>query len=143
MSPDSANVAAFLTTIQDCQQRLRQLRGGYLAAGASRVDPVFALSGRPFAVHAGANKTEYDGCLTLGLVVRTADGREYDLEVDLLWTDRTWRIDTAARADEDGRGRRLVRELPQRTPADLPSCLQQLQAAVTDLAVFEDWVLAK
>lgn len=143
MTADSASVATFLAAVQDCRERLRRLRGRYLAAGASRVDPVFNLSGRPFTVHEGESSTEYDGCLTLGLVVRNAEGREFDLEVDLLWTDPTWRIDTSARADEDDGGHRPVRELPQRNAADLPSCLEQLRAAVDDLAVFEDWVLAK
>jgi hypothetical protein len=140
MDAASVDVASFLSAGQDRIEQLRQLRQDFMAAGATNASVTFNLSGRPFNVHQAGSVIEYRGCLALGLIVHAADGREFDLGVDLLWSDEAWLIDTEAWVGNDDGGQDLLERLPHRTAVDLPSCLRHLQAAVGDLARFRSHV---
>lgn len=141
MDTHSRSVVSFLSDIQDRREQLQALRAHYLAAGASRARIGMNLSARPFKAHHGGAVAQYQGCLPMSLYVSTADGREYELSASLLWQEHAWRIETELRRENDGGGWDLVHELPARTAVDLPSCLQQFQAAIADLAGFQDRVL--
>ena len=76
------------------------------------------------------------------LIVKGSDGRDYDLSVEVLWNPERWTIKTEARVDvETGQG--VLRQLPERTASDLSTCMEQIRAAVGDLASFEDLVPGK
>lgn len=143
MDTQSRSVATFLAQIQDSKTQLQILRGHYLAAGASRARIGINLSARPYKVHGDGAATEYDGCLPMCLYVTTTDGREYELGASLLWHQRAWRIETELRQESADGSWDLVHDLPARTAEDLASCLQQVQAAIADLAGFQDRIFGR
>ena len=73
------------------------------------------------------------------LIVKGSDGRDYDLSVEVLWNLERWTIKTEARVDVET-GQDVLRQLPDRTASDLSTCMEQIRAAVGDLASFEDLV---
>ena len=136
----STSAMAFLEAIQDAQSVLTKVWGQYSAQGASSIQRVLTLSGRPFAVTTGSTSQEFRGSLVLGLIVEGRDGRKYDLGVDLMWDGQSWTIDTEAWVSDEIRNQVLLRELPRRRTTDLAACLSALRGAVGDLASFQDLV---
>jgi hypothetical protein len=114
----------------------------YTQAGARPGRPHLHLSARPFTVSEKEHE-RFRGSLVLGLIIHGADGREYDLGVDLLWDENAWTIETSLWVANEAGGQDLLRQLPDRMASDLSVCLSQLQEAVADLASFRDIVCAK
>ena len=140
MDADSRAVFAFLESLQDAMYRLGEIQGHYALRGTRPERPFLVLSGRPFSIHEKESARQFHGSVALGILLRAADGREYQLGVDVLWDSERWTITTEAWVEADDGGQHLLRELPARSPADLNACRQQLKEAVEDLLRFEDLV---
>ena len=112
----------------------------YQRRGTRPKRPFLVLSGRPFRIHEGESTREFHGSVGLGLLVEGADGREYQLSVDVLWNADCWALTTEAWVEVESGGQTMLRELPERTATNLSACLQLLAAAVKDLVAFEDLV---
>jgi len=140
MDAPSQHVAVFLEALQDAMQRLRQVHGHYVRRGTAPARPFLNLSGRPFSIHEREAIRQFHGSIVLGLHIKGSDGREYELAVDVLWDAERWTITTEAWVEADAGGQDILRQLPERTTADLTGCVAQLATAVDDLVRFEDLV---
>jgi hypothetical protein len=120
--------------------RLGEVHGHYVRHGTTPNRPFLVLGARPFRIHEGGSVRQFHGSVALGLIVKGADGREYDLGIDVLWDDARWTIQTQAWVESHANGQNLLRELPERTAEDLEKCIEQVGAAVGDLVGFDDLV---
>jgi hypothetical protein len=137
------HAAALLEALQDAMQRLGQVHAHYVRLGTAPARPFLTLSGRPFSVHEDGSARRFHGSIALGLHVTGADGREYELAVDVLWDAERWTITTEAWVEADAGGQDLLRRLPERSATELRVCIEQLAAAVGDLEGFDDLVPRK
>jgi hypothetical protein len=140
MDDPSRSVAIFLESLQDAMRQLGDVWGHYLRRGIQPNRPFLVLSGPPFRIHEGDAVRQFHGSIALGLQVKGADGREYELTVDVLWDAERWTITTEAWVEADPGGQDILRALPERTAANLDSCIDQLRAAVGDLSSFDNVV---
>ncbi len=140
MDAPGQHVAAFLEALQDAMQRLGQVHGHYLRRGNAPARPFLNLSGRPFSIHAGESVRQFHGSIVLGLHIKGTDGRQYELAVDVLWDADRWTITTEAWVEADAGGQDVLRQLAERSAADLDGCVAQLATAVGDWVGFEDLV---
>ncbi len=136
MTPESENVTGFLESLQARMEQLQHIWSVYSETGAQPGRPHLTLSGRPFSIGVKGEPVEYRGSLAMGLIIAGQDGREYDIGVDLMWDEEKWIISTQAWVEGDAGGQDLLRELPQRSACDLQRCIEQLEAAIADLASF-------
>ena len=143
MDNSSSAVVAFLESLQDARARLAEVWSHYSAKGATRIQTVFNLSGRPFTVADGRASQEYLGSLAVGVLVVGPDGREYDLTVDLMWDVEAWTIDTEAWVADETQNQVLLRALPRRSATELDACRAKLLEAVDELKSFDDVVFGK
>jgi hypothetical protein len=143
MDGPGRDVAAFLETLQVAMDRLGTIRNLYSRRGTRPGRPSLTLSERPFSVHEAGSVRQFDGCVTVWLPITGSDAREYELGVNIRWDERCWTITTEAWVDAEEGGQHLLRELPERPAVDLATCLEQIGAAVEDLASFEDLVPGK
>jgi hypothetical protein len=140
MDMASQHVVTFLESLQDAMQRLGQIHTHYVRRGTAPARPFLVLSGRPFSIHEAAAVRGFRGDVALGLTVRGADGREYELAVDALWAADGWTITTEAWVEAGTGGQDLLRNLPERSAVDLSGCIRQLGEAIGDLLGFGDLV---
>lgn len=140
MDAPGQHVAAFLEALQDAMRRLGQIHGHFVGRGIAPRRPFLVLSGRPFSIGRGEPVRRFQGSVALGIHLEGADGREYELAVDVLWDAEGWTITTEAWVEAESGGQDLLRALPERTAADLGGAIQHLEAAVGDLVAFEDLV---
>jgi hypothetical protein len=75
--------------------------------------------------------------------VEGADGREYELVVDVLRDAERRTIQPEACVAADAISQDLLRLLPKWTSTDLDGCVQQFREAIEDLVEFEDLVPGK
>jgi hypothetical protein len=143
MDAPSRSVAAFLESLQDAMKRLGDVWGHYLRHGTEPNRPFLVLSGSPFSIHEGDAVRQFRGCVALGLQVKGADGRKYELGIDVLWDAERWTVATEAWVEAGAGGQDLLRQLPERTAPDLDGCLAHLGAAVGHLVSFADLVPGK
>jgi len=129
----SQSVTAFLESLQDARRQLGQIWSKYVRRGTRPGAPVFHLHG---------SERRSQGGFSFALIVKGSDGRDYDLSVEVLWNPERWTIKTEARVDVET-GQDVLRQLPDRTASDLSTCMEQIRAAVGDLASFEDLVPGK
>src|SRR5882762_5955301 len=130
MDIPSQSVTAFLESLQDARRQLGGIWSKYVRRGTRPGAPVFHLHG---------SERRSQGGFSFALIVKGSDGRDYDLSVEVLWNPERWTIKTEARVDVE-RGQDVLRQLPDRTACDLSTCMEQIRAAVGDLASFEDLV---
>ena len=133
MDVSSQNVAGFLSGLQQAQERLRQLHQALIIRGCRRCERHLTLSASPFTIHEVEHTREFIGSVALGLTVRGADDREYDLVIEALWDRAGWTIQTQAWVEAEEGGLTLLRELPERFSPDLSICLVHLREATEDL----------
>jgi hypothetical protein len=139
MDEAGRSVAGFLESLQDAMRQMDAVREHYQRRGTRPGQPHLVLSGRPFRVHENSAVREFNGCVSLGLIVRGADDREFDLGVSVMWDSELWTLTTEAWVESD-RNQDLLRALPERTASDPDTCRGQLTAAITDLLHFVDLV---
>jgi hypothetical protein len=143
MDSNSTAVVALLESLQDARARLVEVWHHYSAKGATQIQTVFNLSGRPFtAADAGASQ-EYRGSLAMGLLVVGPNGREYDLAVDLMWDGEAWTIDAEAWVADEKQNQVRLRALPRRSATELDACRTKLLEAVDELKSFDDIVFGE
>ncbi len=140
MDEPSQSVVQFLGVLQGAMQQLAGIWGHYQRRGAEPGRPALELSGRPFTIEQGTSARSFHGCIALRLPIRGAGACDYELSVNILWDDAAWTITTEAWRDLASGEQDLLRELPERSAADLEACLEHVRLAVADLAGFEDLV---
>lgn len=140
MDASSSSVAAFLESLQDAMKELGNISHHYLRRGTQPGRPFLVLSGRPFAIHRGDSLRQFHGSVGLGLMVTGADGKDYELGVDVLWDLDCWTLTTEAWVETKDGGQKMLRKLPERTATDLSACSELLAMAIKDLRTFEDLV---
>ncbi len=140
MDAASRDAAALLRGLQEAREHLGAVWSHFTRRGARPGRPYLVLSGRPFTVHESGGARQFEGSVALGVLVRGADDREYQLGIDLLWDERGWAVTTEAWVEQPEGGQTRLRALPERTASTLHECLAHLEAAVEDLLRFEDLV---
>jgi hypothetical protein len=143
MDEASCHTIEFLEALQEGMCRLGDTWGYYVGRGARPARPFLVLSGRPFRVHEMGSSREFNGAISLGLEVKGADGKEYELSVGVLWSGERWTITTETAVVADAGGQSLLRELPERTAVDLSGCTEHLLSAIDDLVGFADLIPTK
>jgi len=143
MDDSSRHTTAFLESLQHAVRQLGDVRNHYqrLATGPDR--PYLVLSSYPFRVHEKSTVREFNGSVAIGLHVRGADSKEYELGIDILWDSERWTLITEAWVEADEGGQNLLRKLPERTASDSEGCRRELTSAVADLFKFDDLVPRK
>jgi hypothetical protein len=132
MDVPSQNVMAFLEALQDAKQRLHEIRMQYhRRCGRSGVE-IWSVGGEP--------RDSQGGILGVDLPVMGSDDRRYELAVEIAWNTERWTIRTEAWVDAAAGGQECLRALPERTASDIHTCVDQIRAAVDDLASFADLV---
>jgi hypothetical protein len=96
MDTPSQNVTAFLEVLQDALRQLGQVWAHYRQLGTQPNRPVPSLGRRE---HETARSVR--GSIELVVPIRGADGRSYNLSVELLWNSERWSITTCAWVDTD------------------------------------------
>jgi hypothetical protein len=132
MDPSSQNVIAFLSQAQHSMSRLKELSEQLTSQGAKPEAPTISLSGSPVRIRANDPSRSFDGCIAFVLPVMTADGKDYELGVDVFWDETGWTLLTEY-AVEGADDWELLHAWPERQADELDSALDHLRAAVEDL----------
>jgi hypothetical protein len=132
MDPSSQKVIAFLSQAQHSMSRLRELSQQLSEQGARPESPVINLSGSPARIRDNDPSRSFDGCIAFVLPVMTADGKDYELGVDVFWDETRWTLLTefAVEGVDDWE---VLHTWPERYADELDSAIDQLRAAVEDL----------
>ncbi len=142
MDAPGRNAAILLEVLQDAMTRLGQIWSHFVKLGTQPGRPFLVLGSRPFTIQRGQFVRKFNGCVSVGLPVRGADGKDYELSVDVLWDETAWTIMTEAWVGADD-GQVLLRELPERSAADLAPCLKEIREAVESVVDFQDLIPGK
>lgn len=141
MDNASRSVTYFLEALQDAMESLgRDIWRYYLKRGTLPSRPFLTLSGRPFRSHEDDSIRQFHGSVVLGLRVKGADSKEYELTVDVHWDTERWTITTEAWVEMEIGGQDLLRQLPERVAENIGTCTEQLSVAIRDLIQFEDLI---
>ncbi len=141
MDEASRTATEFLESLQDAVDQLGEVGNHYTRRGTWARRSQLVLSGRPLHVHGGSAVRRFDVSVSLGLLVRGADQREYELGVEVMWDSEQWTLATDAWVESD-RNQDLLREMPERVASDLHACKEHLKEAIADLLRFDDLVPA-
>ena len=140
MDEASRNASVLLEALHDFQCELWDVCGHYRRRGNEALRPYVVIGGRPFRIHEPDRVREFRGCLALGLRVIGADGKQYELGLDVLWDDDGWTVVTDVGVEAETGGTTFLREIPERHARRLDECIEQVHLAIRELPTFEDLV---